>query len=50
MIVAVAHTQFKKMSPSEIKMLFRDCLNQEKVLLDVKGIFQIGDLCDSGMT
>lgn len=49
-IVAVAHRQFKEMPLSEIITLFRDCPNQEKVLLDVKGIFQIEQLRDSGMT
>lgn len=35
-IVAVAHRQFKEMPLSEIKMLFRDCSNQEKVLFGCK--------------
>ena len=48
-IVAVAHNEFKKMSLDEIKALFKDCPDNEKVLLDVKGLYSVSDLKKSGM-
>lgn len=49
LIVAVAHNEFKAMSLDKIKTLFRDCQDNEKVLLDVKGLYKISDLDASGM-
>lgn len=43
-IVAVAHNEFKAMSLDEIKRLFKECPDEEKVLVDVKGIYRISDL------
>ena len=37
------------MSLDEIKALFRDCPDNEKVLLDVKGLYSVSDLKKSGM-
>lgn len=48
-IVAVAHDEFKNLSLSDIKRLYRDCPDAEKVLLDVKGLYKIADLNASGM-
>lgn len=48
-IVAVAHNEFKAMSLSDIKELFRECPNDEKVLIDVKGLYKVDDLVSSGM-
>lgn len=48
-IVAVAHNEFKKMALDEIKALFKDCPDNEKVLLDVKGLYSVSDLKKSGM-
>lgn len=48
-IVAVAHDEFKKLELSDIKKLYRDCSDAEKVLLDVKGLYKIADLKASGM-
>ena len=48
-IVAVAHNEFRKMSLDEIKMLFRQCPDNEKVLLDVKGLYTVVNLKKSGM-
>lgn len=48
-IVAVAHDQFKKMDLNSIKRLYRECEDNEKVLIDVKGIYTIHDLFNSGM-
>ena len=48
-IVAVAHNEFRKMSLNEIKALFKKCSDDEKVLLDVKGLYSLADLKKSGM-
>ncbi len=48
-IVAVAHDEFKELGLSDIKKLYRDCSDAEKVLLDVKGLYKIADLKGSGM-
>ena len=49
-IVAVAHNEFKALSLSDIKALFRDCPDNEKVLLDVKGLYKVEDLEASGIS
>ena len=46
-IVAVAHDEFKKLSIAKIKEMYRECLDEEKVLIDVKGLFSIGELKES---
>lgn len=48
-IVAVAHNEFKKIGLSNIKKLYKDSLDAEKVLLDIKGIFTVQELKDTGM-
>lgn len=48
-IVAVAHNEFRALSLDDIKHLFRNCDNSEKVLLDVKGLYKVEDLKASGM-
>lgn len=48
-IVAVAHEEFKNMSLLEMKNLFRDCYDEEKVLVDVKGLYSVDDLNKTGM-
>ena len=48
-IVAVAHNEFKKIGLSNIKKLYKDSLDTEKVLLDIKGIFTVQELKDTGM-
>lgn len=48
-IVAVAHNEFKAMSLTEIKKLFKECPDEEKVLIDVKGLYEISALNESGM-
>lgn len=49
-IVAVAHDRFRKLDLSEIKKLYRNCPDCEKVLLDVKGLYKVSELDNSGMT
>lgn len=48
-IVAVAHDEFKVMELDDIKKLFKNSDDSEKVLIDVKGLYKINDLKDSGM-
>ena len=48
-IVAVAHNEFKSMSLSDIKKLFKNGPDIEKVLIDVKGLYKVQDLKASGM-
>ena len=48
-IVAVAHNEFRTMSLDDIKALFKDGADDEKVLLDVKGLYKLADLNASGM-
>lgn len=48
-IVAVAHNEFKSMSLDGIKRLYKNVPDEEKVLLDVKGLYKVSDLKSSGM-
>lgn len=48
-IVSVAHEQFKKLTIDEIKKFYKACSDNEKVLLDVKGIFDMKSLEMSGV-
>ena len=48
-IVAVAHNEFRALSLEEIKKLFRAVPDEEKVLIDVKGLYRVEDLQKSGM-
>ena len=48
-IVAVGHNEFRGMSLEQIKALYKNCEDGQKVLIDVKGLFNISDLKKSGM-
>lgn len=48
-IVAVAHNEFKALSLDDLKKLFKDGEDAEKVLIDVKGLYKVEDLKASGM-
>lgn len=48
-IVAVAHNEFKALRLDDIKKLYRVSADSEKVLIDVKGIYSVEDLKNSGM-
>ncbi len=48
-IVAVAHNEFKALRLDDIKKLYRVSADNEKVLIDVKGIYSVKDLNNSGM-
>lgn len=50
-IVAVAHNEFRCLKLEDIRKLFRqETPNENKVLIDVKGLYPIADLKNSGMT
>lgn len=49
-IVAVAHKEFREMPLESYKALFKEGPDNEKVLIDVKGIFDINELRNSGLT
>lgn len=46
-IVAVAHNEFKEMSFEHILKLYRNIPNNEKVLIDVKGLYDVKELNSS---
>lgn len=46
LVVAVAHDKFHAMSSDDIKALFADKADSEKVLIDVKSIFNKDDFAD----
>lgn len=48
-IIAVAHSEFKKIDINKISSMFRDIPAEMKVLIDVKGLFSIACLEESGM-
>ena len=48
-IVAVAHNEFKQLGLDRIKALYKNVPDEEKVIIDVKGIYKIDDLKTSGM-
>lgn len=49
-IVAVAHNEFKALNLDDIKVFFKNGSDSEKVLIDVKGIYKMDDLRNSGFT
>lgn len=48
-IVAVAHKEFRALGLEKIKSLYKSVPEEEKVLIDVKGIFKIDELKNSGL-
>lgn len=48
-IVAVAHDVFRAMPLDAVRALFRDAPDDQKVLLDVKGIYPVDELKASGL-
>lgn len=48
-IIAVAHNEFKQLSLSDIKAMYANKDDSEKVLLDVKALFNLSELNESGM-
>ena len=48
-IVAVAHNEFKGLGLNKIKNLYCDGADNEKVLIDVKGIYKVKDIEMTGI-
>lgn len=48
-IVAVGHNEFRSMSMMQLKELFKDVPDEEKVLVDVKSLYRMDELKASGM-
>lgn len=48
-ILAVAHNEFKNLSLDKIKLLFKESQDNEKVLIDVKGLYSVKELKESKM-
>lgn len=48
-IVAVAHNEFKELSINDIKKMYRKSPDNEKVLIDVKGLYKVEELKTSGL-
>ena len=48
-IVAVAHNEFQALRLNDIKKLFKDSADTEKVLIDVKGLYKVTELKESGI-
>lgn len=48
-IVAVAHNEFKALGLNRLKKMFKNGPDEQKVLLDVKGLYRISELKESGM-
>ena len=48
-IVAVAHKEFRKLSLSDIKTLLRDGADEDKALIDAKGLYKVEELKVSGL-
>ena len=46
-IVAVAHNEFKQMRLQDLNKLYKECPDEEKVLIDVKGLFTVPELTNS---
>ncbi len=49
-ILAVAHEEFKQLGLSCISNMYKDIPQNEKVLIDVKGIYSVESLENSGLT
>lgn len=49
-IFAVAHAEFKSMTMEQINKLYKVMPQAEKVLIDVKGLFDVKTLNETGMT
>ena len=49
LILAVAHNEFRQMDVKEYWRFFKDMPNEEKIFVDVKGVFDWKDLYESGV-
>ena len=49
-ILAVAHNEFKQLGLEALGKMFKDVPQYEKVLIDVKGLYTVNELEESGLT
>ena len=49
LIVSVGHNEFRSMSTMQLKTMFKDIPDAEKVLIDVKSLYRLDELKASGM-
>lgn len=49
LIVAVGHNEFRNMSTMQLKSMFKESPDDEKVLIDVKSLYRLDELKASGM-
>ena len=49
LIVAVGHKEFRSLSMMQLKRLFKEVPDEEKVLIDVKSLYRLDELKASGM-
>lgn len=49
LIVAVGHKEFRSLSMMQLKRMFKDVPDAEKVLIDVKSLYRLDELKASGM-
>ena len=49
-VIAVAHNIFKEKSLNDLKKLYKNVPESEKILIDVKGIFSLNELKNSNLT
>lgn len=49
-IIAVAHDEFKELGLETVNNMYREMPDNKKVLIDVKGIYRVGDLKKSNYT
>ena len=49
MIVAVSHDEYRAFSAGKLNSFFRNCRQEEKVLIDVKSLYRMDELKASGM-
>ena len=49
-ILAVAHNEFKQLGLHKLSGMFKDILQKEKVLIDVKGLYSVKELNESGLS
>ncbi len=48
LVFAVAHDEFKQLKTSQLDAFFKDCDNDEKVIIDVKSILQLDEIIKLG--
>lgn len=49
-ILSVAHNEFKQLGLDKISEMFKKVPQNEKVLIDVKGLYSVDDLKTSGLS